>query len=104
MLDEAARSAVLRLHAEGHGTRAIGQALGISRGAVRRVVREGRAQVPRLERAEKAGAYRDRILELYAACKGNLVRVHEELLSAGAELSYQALTAFCRRHGIGYTR
>jgi len=29
------------------------------------------------------------------------VRVHEELELAGAELSYPALTAFCRRHGIG---
>jgi hypothetical protein len=31
------------------------------------------------------------------------VRVHEELLAGGAALSYQALTAFCRRHGIGQT-
>jgi transposase len=30
------------------------------------------------------------------------VRVHEELREGGAELSYTALTAFCRRHGIGY--
>jgi len=29
------------------------------------------------------------------------VRVHEELVAGGAALSYQALTAFCRRHGIG---
>jgi hypothetical protein len=29
------------------------------------------------------------------------VRVHEELLADGAALSYQALTAFCRRQGIG---
>ena len=29
------------------------------------------------------------------------MRVHEELAAAGAELSYPALTAFCRRHGIG---
>ena len=29
------------------------------------------------------------------------MRVHEELVLAGAELSYPALTAFCRRHGIG---
>jgi len=29
------------------------------------------------------------------------VRVHEELRAGGAELSYAALTAFCRRHGIG---
>jgi transposase len=30
-----------------------------------------------------------------------LVRVHEELRADGAELSYAALTAFCRRRGIG---
>ncbi len=30
------------------------------------------------------------------------MRVHEELRESGAELSYTALTAFCRRHGIGY--
>jgi hypothetical protein len=29
------------------------------------------------------------------------VRVHEELVADGAPLSYQALTAFCRRQGIG---
>jgi transposase len=34
-------------------------------------------------------------------CKGNLVRVHEELSASGAGVSYQALTSFCRRHGIG---
>jgi hypothetical protein len=53
-------------------------------------------------RPEKAEPYRPEILELYAECKGNLVRVHEELVAAGAEMSYQALTAFCRRHGIGH--
>jgi len=31
------------------------------------------------------------------------VRVHEELAAGGATLSYPALTAFCRRHGIGQT-
>lgn len=30
------------------------------------------------------------------------MRVHEELLASGAQLSYAALTAFCRRHRIGY--
>lgn len=29
------------------------------------------------------------------------MRVHEELVAGGAALSYPALTAFCRRHGIG---
>ena len=31
------------------------------------------------------------------------MRVHEELVRQGAQLSYPALTAFCRRHGIGQT-
>jgi hypothetical protein len=31
------------------------------------------------------------------------VRVHEELTASGAALSYPALTAFCRRQGIGQT-
>jgi hypothetical protein len=102
MLDQATRAAILRLREEGHGTRTIARVLNISRGAVRGVCDEGSSEVPRLVRDEKADPYRDRILELYASCKGNLVRVHEELVSEGAAFSYAALTAFCRRHGIGH--
>jgi transposase len=40
---------------------------------------------------------------LLGDCKGNLVRVHEELTARGVELSYPALTAFCRRHRIAQT-
>jgi hypothetical protein len=57
--------------------------------------------VPEIQRAEKAEPYREQILELLNSCKGNLVRVHEELTASGAVLSYPALTAFCRRQGIG---
>jgi hypothetical protein len=53
-------------------------------------------------RPEKAEPYRIQILELLTECKGNLVRVHEELVHRGAEVSYPALTAFCRRQGIGH--
>jgi transposase len=102
MLDQTTRSAILRLRETGHGTRAIARALGISRGAVKHVLARRSAEVPRAERAEKGAPHRDRILELYAACQGNLVRVHEELCVEGATLSYPALTAFCRRHGIGH--
>jgi hypothetical protein len=35
-----------------------------------------------------------------ASHKHNLVQVHEELVSRGADVSYPALIAFCRRHGI----
>jgi hypothetical protein len=101
LLDEVTRSAILRLREAGHGTRSIANALGISRDAVRDVVKSGTAEVPRLVRTELADGHREQILELFATCKGNLVRVHEELVAGGASLSYQALTAFCRRHEIG---
>jgi transposase len=102
MLDQTTRTAILRLREEGHGTRAIADALGVSRGSVKRVLRGGTAEVPRLERAERGEPHLAQILELYATTKGNLVRVHEELVASGIELSYPALTAFCRRNGIGY--
>jgi hypothetical protein len=68
---------------------------------VRKVLRSNSSELPLLVRAEKAEAYRGQILELLASCKGNLVRVHEELANGGANVSYPALTAFCRRHGLG---
>jgi hypothetical protein len=101
MHDESTRQAILRLGEAGHGPRAIARALQISRGAVKKVLAAGTAEVPALARAELGEPYREQILELLARCKGNLVRVHEELVGAGATLSYQALTAFCRRHELG---
>jgi transposase len=81
--------------------RQIARVLGISRLAVRRVLRSNSSEVPELHRPEKTEPYRQQILDLFATCKGNLVRVHEELTASGAVLSYPTLTAFCRRHGIG---
>jgi hypothetical protein len=69
---------------------------------VKLVLRAGTDEVPHLERTEKAEVHRELILELYKLCKENLIRVHEELLGKGVSISYPALTAFCRRNGIGY--
>jgi len=102
MLDQATRTAILRLREEGHGSRSIARTLGISRGAVMEVIRSGKAEVPRIERPEIAAPHREEILRLYSASKNNLVRVHEEIQAQGIAISYQALTAFCRRHGVGY--
>jgi transposase len=102
MLDQGLRTAILSLRAKGQGIRQIARALAISRGTVRTVLNAGSPTVPRLERAEKAAPHRDQIVELYQQCRGNLVRVHEELVTAGVAISYPALTAFCRRHGIGH--
>ncbi|MFN7697296.1 MAG: transposase [Deltaproteobacteria bacterium] len=100
MLDEPTRAAILRLRMEGHGTRTIGKVLGVSRGAVKDVLEAGTAAVPALRRSELAEPHRTEILELIASCRGSLVRVHEELALRGATLSYQALTAYCRRHSL----
>ena len=101
MLDQSTRRAILELHGRGIGSRRIAKLLAVSRGAVREVLRRGSSDVPHLSRTEKADAYRDEILDLYKLCETNLVRVHEELLARGVRFSYQALTAFCRKHGIG---
>jgi len=102
MLSQAQRTTILELHKQGVAKREIARVLGISRVAVRQVLRSNSTTVPELLRAEKAEPYRQQILALFDTCQGNLVRVHEELLAGGAELSYAALTGFCRRHGIGY--
>ncbi|MBI4618466.1 MAG: transposase [Planctomycetes bacterium] len=101
MLDESIRVAILKLRERNQSIRQIARALQVSRDAVRRVIEAGSPEVPRLDRAEKAEPHRERILELFAACEGNLVRVHEELAKEDCAISYQGLTAFCRRHQIG---
>jgi transposase len=95
------RTAILELHRNGLGTRAIARAIKVSRGRVKEVIASGAVEPPAIVRPELAAPYRQEIVELHQQYKGNLVLVHEQLLSLGAQLSYPALTAFCRRHGIG---
>ena len=103
MLSQAQRTAILELSAKGVTKREIARVLQLSRPTVRKVLRSNSNQVPEIQRTEKAEPYRQQILDLLVSCKGNLVRVHEELTADGAALSYPALTAFCRRQGIGQT-
>jgi hypothetical protein len=103
MLSQAQRTAILELSAKGVSKHEIAQVMRLSRPTVRKVLRENSTNVPEIQRAEKAEPYREQILELLTSCKGNLVRVHEELVAGGAVLSYPALTGFCRRQGIGQT-
>ena len=103
MLSQAQRSAILEMNSQQVSIREISRLLKLSRQVIRQVVRSKSTQVPEIQRAEKAEPYRQQILDLLSTCKGNLVRVHEELTASGAQLSYPALTAFCRRQGIGQT-
>ena len=96
MLSQAQRTTILELNTQGVSKREIARVMGISRVAVRKVLRANSTALPELHRTEKAEPYRQQILELFAKCQGNLVRVHEELVAAGAEMSYAALTSFCQ--------
>jgi len=101
MLSQSQRAAILELNTQKMSKREIARVLKVSRLTVREVLRSGSAAVPMLSRTELCEPYRQQILELLPKCKGNLVGVQEELAASGATLSYSALTAFCRRHGIG---
>jgi transposase len=100
-LSQAQRTTILELAAQKVSKHEIARVLNVSRLTVRKVLRSNSAEVPELHRPEKAEPYRQMILDLFPACKGNLVRVHEELIGSGASMSYSALTDFCRRQGIG---
>lgn len=101
MQDLDTRAAILRLQREGHGARTIARALSVSRGTVKRVLKTGTTAVPAMARREKAEPHEVTIRALHTTCKGNLVRVHEELIARGITLAYTTLTGFCRRRGIG---
>ena len=101
MLSQAQRTAIVELSAQGVSKHEIARVLRVTRQSVRKVLRSNSTAVPQIRRAEKAEPHRQQILELLDSCKGNLVRVHEELVASGATLSYAALTGFCRRQGIG---
>src|ERR1039457_1874205 len=99
MLSQAQRTAILELSAKGVSKHEIAHVLRLSRLTVRKVLGSNSTNVPEIQRAEKAEPYREQILDLLTSCKGNLVRVHEELVAGGAALSYPALTGFCRASG-----
>ena len=101
MLDYEVRAAILKLRQAGCGVRKIGRELKVSRKTVRRVLRAGTSEVPRIERAEQCAEHEDKIRSAHERCGGNLVRVQEELEADGVQVSYSTLTAYCRRHGIG---
>lgn len=101
MLDLSTRTAVLRLAQAGHGAKRIAKDLRVSRNSVRLVLASGEVAVPTVDREQKLDAHEARIRELFIGCKGNLVRVHEDLVAEGVAVSYQTVTRFCREIELG---
>jgi transposase len=86
MLSQAQRTAILELHEQRVSKREIARVLRVSRLTVRKVLQSNSVSVPEIQHPEKAEPYRQQILDLLASCKGNLVRVHEELEASGAAM------------------
>ena len=103
MLSQSQRTTILELHAKGMNKREIAKLLNLSRQSVRKVLRSNSTAVPKIEREEKAEPYRQQILELLHRARAISCESMKSCWPSGAALSYQALTAFCRRHGIGQT-
>src|SRR5512132_4352939 len=71
MLSQAQRTTILELNTQGVSKREIARVLGVSRVAVRKVLRSNSTALPELRRPEKAEPYRQQILELFDQCKRN---------------------------------
>jgi len=103
MLDQEKRSAILLLHAQGHGLRKIALDVGVSRNSVREVISSKQAQVPAIERGQALDPHLESVRALYTECRGNIVRVQEELKRRHDVTSaYTTLTRFCRKNHISH--
>lgn len=105
MIDEQTRTQVFQMAEQGAGSRRIARELEISRPAVQRILASRSPKLPVSERASRLEPHLEKIRTLYAQCKGNLVRVAEELTPELDEpIGYSTLTAFCRAQGFGAPR
>ncbi len=102
MLDHELRSAILTLARQGRSERAIARAVGVDRKSVRKVLESGVPDVPPVERKAALDDWLPQLRVLHGQCKGNLVRVREELLARhGVDVKYSTLTRFCRDAELG---
>lgn len=101
MLDRDTRAAILRLCAQGHSVDKIALDLRVSRNTVRGVIQSGQTDVPASTRARALDTDLEHIRALYVECRGNILRVQEELQKRhGLTAAYSSLTRFCRQQHI----
>lgn len=100
MKDKGTRQAILEMYKLGYGHRKIAQTLRVSRWLVREVVNSQSADLPESKRASEPEKHRERIIEEITSCKGNLVRVQEELKDDNIDLPYSTLTRYIRDNNL----
>lgn len=103
MITPAYRQIILEMVNKGVSLREISRILKVSRNTVRRVIKKGEA--PASSRESKNIEHMPVIKALFRECRGNIVRVREELESRhGITIPYQTLTWVIRKHDIGKKR
>jgi transposase len=107
VIDEIKRQEVLELrHKEPKmGSRKIARLLSMPRSSVRRILDSNSSAPPQVSRPLNLTPHLETIRQLYVDCRGNQVRVAEELAKKLQEsVPYSTLTAFCRAHKFGRPR
>jgi len=101
MIEPEKRKAIYLLSQEGMGVREIARRLGVSRKAVRRIIREGGEVLP-ASRKEKLRIDPDLLQRLYDECEGWKQRIHEKLVEEEKiNIPYSTLTRILRELKIG---
>ena len=84
----------------GLSQRKVAKQLKISRNTVSEVMASQETRIP-VNKESKYDSYIQQIRELFASCKGNVVRIQEELIAChNIEIPYQSLTWLIRKHQI----
>lgn len=101
MIEPEKRKAIFLLSQEGMGAREIARRLGISRGAVRAIIRQ-RGSVPTATRKDKIHVDPELLRKLHTECDGWKQRIHEKLREEeGIDVKYSTLTRILRELDIG---
>lgn len=103
MITPAYRQTILEMAAKGVSIRQISRILKVARNTVRNVIKKG--EDPAQVKVSRYTQYLPIIKDLYRECRGNAVRVREELVARhNITIPYQTLTWIIRKEGIGKTK
>jgi hypothetical protein len=99
-VDQETRRLILQLHEKGVGLRRIARLVSKSRPVVKKIIASGTEIPPNRARKSLLDEHREEIVRLIMQCRGNLTRVHEELVLAGVAHGYNTLADYVRKHQL----
>ena len=99
-VDQETRRLILQLHEKGVGLRRIARLVSKSRPVVKKIIASGTETPPNRTRKSLLDEHREEIVRLIMQCRGNLTRVHEELVLAGVAHGYNTLADYVRKHQL----